>query len=151
MHAAIRRYEGVDAARTEELSRKVGETLVPRLKTLEGFRGTTSSRRTTASSAPWAVQGPCAVRRGHEDRGCLGEGREARVGTSQPAQNHQRPSHRSKLTASPPPNRLVRRHRGRGSARRNLPPGRSGTGPPPAEIEPRVFAIDATARGEGHG
>ena len=39
MHATIRRYEGVDAARTDELSRKVGETLVPRLKTLEGFRG----------------------------------------------------------------------------------------------------------------
>jgi hypothetical protein len=39
MHATIRRYEGVDTARTEELSRKVGETLVPRLEKLEGFRG----------------------------------------------------------------------------------------------------------------
>lgn len=39
MHATIRRYEGVDTARTEELSRKVSETLVPQLEKLEGFRG----------------------------------------------------------------------------------------------------------------
>jgi hypothetical protein len=39
MHATIRRYEGVDSARTEELSRKVSATLVPRLEKLEGFRG----------------------------------------------------------------------------------------------------------------
>ena len=37
MHATIRRYEGVDTARTEELSRKVSETLVPQLQKLEGF------------------------------------------------------------------------------------------------------------------
>lgn len=39
MHATIRRYEGVDTARTDELSRKVSETLVPQLKKLEGFGG----------------------------------------------------------------------------------------------------------------
>jgi hypothetical protein len=39
MHATIRRYEGVDAAQTEELSRRVTETLVPQLEHLEGFRG----------------------------------------------------------------------------------------------------------------
>jgi len=39
MHATIRRYEGVDTARTEELTRKVSETLVPQLEKLEGFRG----------------------------------------------------------------------------------------------------------------
>jgi hypothetical protein len=39
MHATIRRYEGVDTARTEELSRKVSETLVPQFEKLEGFRG----------------------------------------------------------------------------------------------------------------
>ena len=39
MHATIRRYEGVDTARTEELSRKVSETLVPQLEKLEGFGG----------------------------------------------------------------------------------------------------------------
>ena len=39
MDATIRRYEGTDTSRTAELSRKVGETLVPRLRELEGFRG----------------------------------------------------------------------------------------------------------------
>ena len=39
MHATIRRYEGVDTARTEELTRKVSKTLVPQLEKLEGFRG----------------------------------------------------------------------------------------------------------------
>jgi hypothetical protein len=39
MHATIRRYEGVDATRTDELSRKVTETLVPQLQKLEGFGG----------------------------------------------------------------------------------------------------------------
>jgi hypothetical protein len=37
MHAIIRRYEGVDENRTDELTRKVGETLIPRLSKLEGF------------------------------------------------------------------------------------------------------------------
>ena len=39
MHATIRRYEGVDTTRTEELSRKVSETLVPQLQRLDGFGG----------------------------------------------------------------------------------------------------------------
>lgn len=39
MHATIRRYEGVDTARTDELTRKVHETLVPRLQKLDGFSG----------------------------------------------------------------------------------------------------------------
>ena len=39
MHATIRRYEGIDQARTDELTRKVGETLLPRLSKVEGFRG----------------------------------------------------------------------------------------------------------------
>jgi hypothetical protein len=37
MHATIRRYEGVDQNRTDELSKKVSESLVPRLSKLEGF------------------------------------------------------------------------------------------------------------------
>jgi hypothetical protein len=37
MHATIRRYEGVDQNRTQELTKKVGETLVPKLSKLEGF------------------------------------------------------------------------------------------------------------------
>src|SRR5947209_7004775 len=39
MHATIRRYEGVDAARTTELTGKVNEKLVPELRKLPGFAG----------------------------------------------------------------------------------------------------------------
>jgi hypothetical protein len=39
MFATIRRYDGVDQSRTEELTRKVNETLVPMLSTLPGFAG----------------------------------------------------------------------------------------------------------------
>ena len=39
MHATIRRYEGVDAARTSEVVGKVKETLVPQLRQLPGFAG----------------------------------------------------------------------------------------------------------------
>jgi hypothetical protein len=39
MHATIRRYEGVDQNRSAELTRKVNETLVPKLEKLPGFAG----------------------------------------------------------------------------------------------------------------
>jgi hypothetical protein len=39
MHATVRRYEGVDASRTDELTKKVGESLLPRLSELPGFSG----------------------------------------------------------------------------------------------------------------
>ena len=39
MHAIMRRYEGIDTKRTDELTRKVGESLTPRLKKLDGFNG----------------------------------------------------------------------------------------------------------------
>ena len=39
MHATIRRYDGVDQNRTDELSRKVSESLVPQLSKLPGFTG----------------------------------------------------------------------------------------------------------------
>jgi len=39
MHATIRRYEGVDQNRTEELTKKVGESLAPKLSQLPGFVG----------------------------------------------------------------------------------------------------------------
>lgn len=39
MHATIRRYEGVDATRVSDVSRKVNETLVPQLRKLPGFSG----------------------------------------------------------------------------------------------------------------
>jgi hypothetical protein len=39
MHATIRRYDGVDQNRTDELTGKANETLVPTLEKLPGFVG----------------------------------------------------------------------------------------------------------------
>ena len=39
MHATIRRYEGVAQNGTEELKRKINESLMPKLSTLPGFGG----------------------------------------------------------------------------------------------------------------
>jgi hypothetical protein len=39
MHATIRRYEGIDQNRSDELVKKIGESLVPRLSKLPGFNG----------------------------------------------------------------------------------------------------------------
>jgi hypothetical protein len=39
MHATVRRYEGVDQSRTDELTKKVDETLLPSLSKLPGFEG----------------------------------------------------------------------------------------------------------------
>ena len=39
MYATIRRYEGVEATRMNEVVRKVNDTLVPQLRELPGFSG----------------------------------------------------------------------------------------------------------------
>jgi hypothetical protein len=39
MHATIRRYDGIDVARTAELTRRIDTSLVPKLSGLEGFKG----------------------------------------------------------------------------------------------------------------
>jgi hypothetical protein len=39
MYATVRRYEGVDKVRSEEVTRKVGDSLLPRLRELPGFGG----------------------------------------------------------------------------------------------------------------
>ena len=39
MFATIRRYDGVDQNRAAELTRKVNETLLPKLEKLSGFAG----------------------------------------------------------------------------------------------------------------
>jgi hypothetical protein len=39
MHATIRRFDGMDQARTDEVVTKVNETLVPKLSKLKGFKG----------------------------------------------------------------------------------------------------------------
>jgi hypothetical protein len=37
MFATVRRYEGIDSSNIEELTKKVGETLAPKLSKLPGF------------------------------------------------------------------------------------------------------------------
>jgi hypothetical protein len=39
MYATHRRYEGIDQSRIEELTRKVNDSLIPRLSKLPGFKG----------------------------------------------------------------------------------------------------------------
>lgn len=39
MHVTFNRYEGIDRNRTDEVIKKVGESLVPRLSELPGFNG----------------------------------------------------------------------------------------------------------------
>ena len=39
MHATVRRYEGIDQNSKDELTRKVGESLMPSLSKLPGFNG----------------------------------------------------------------------------------------------------------------
>lgn len=39
MYATIRRYEGIDKARSEEITRKVSDTLMPSISKLPGFSG----------------------------------------------------------------------------------------------------------------
>lgn len=39
MHATVRRYDGVDETRRDELTKKVNEALIPRLSELPGFGG----------------------------------------------------------------------------------------------------------------
>jgi hypothetical protein len=39
MHATIRRYEGVDQSRIDELVKNVDENLLPRLSEMPGFEG----------------------------------------------------------------------------------------------------------------
>jgi hypothetical protein len=37
MYATVRRYEGIEPSNTDELTKKVGESLAPRLSKLPGF------------------------------------------------------------------------------------------------------------------
>jgi hypothetical protein len=39
MHATVRRYEGIDQKFSDELTKKVGDTLMPTLSKLPGFNG----------------------------------------------------------------------------------------------------------------
>jgi hypothetical protein len=39
MYATVRRYEGVDQSRADELSKKISESLLPSLSKMQGFGG----------------------------------------------------------------------------------------------------------------
>ena len=39
MYATVRRYEGIDKDRADEVTKKVGESLMPRMSNLPGFGG----------------------------------------------------------------------------------------------------------------
>ena len=39
MYATVRRYEGIDKARIDEVTKKFGESLMPRMSKLPGFGG----------------------------------------------------------------------------------------------------------------
>ena len=39
MYATVRRYEGIDESRSDEMARRIGESLMPRLSELPGFGG----------------------------------------------------------------------------------------------------------------
>jgi len=39
MYATVRRYEGIDRVRSEEITRKVADSLIPSLEKLPGFAG----------------------------------------------------------------------------------------------------------------
>jgi homoserine kinase len=39
MHATVRRYDGVNESRRDELTKKVNEALIPKLSKLPGFSG----------------------------------------------------------------------------------------------------------------
>jgi hypothetical protein len=39
MHATVRRYEGIDQGRIDELTKKIDDSLLPRMSKLPGFEG----------------------------------------------------------------------------------------------------------------
>ncbi len=129
MHATIRRYEGVDESRTDELVKNVDENLLPRLTKMPGFKryylieagnGVMSSDRLLRDLG--------AVRRVDARRSNVGARREAREGTPESAEDHGRRGHRSE-DERPRSGVIPDRCQGR-SASAGLPStstGRSGT------------------------
>ena len=91
MHATIRRYEGVDTNRINELVGKVDETFVPQVRELPGFAGyflmeadkgilSSISLFETSEQAEESTQA----------RQELDQRRELRQGTSERAEDHER-------------------------------------------------------------
>ena len=91
MHATIRRYEGVDTTRTNEVTGKVNETLVPQLRKLPGFAGYyLIEAGNGVLSSLGLFETVRAGRRVHEARLEVDHRRELHHGDSQRAEDHER-------------------------------------------------------------
>src|SRR2546429_6063124 len=93
MYATVRRYEGIDKVRSEEVTRKVGDSLLPRLRELPGFGGyclidAGGGVLTSVGLFETSAQA-------HEStRLAVGPGAEARRRTPEHAEDHSRPGDR---------------------------------------------------------
>ena len=93
MHATVRRYEGVDTSRTDELTKKVNENLIPKLEQAARFRRVLPDRgrqRRYDLGQPLRYVGAC--RRVDWRRIQLGARREAGERASEFAEDHHRRS-----------------------------------------------------------
>jgi hypothetical protein len=117
MHATIRRYDGVDQNRTTELTGKVNEALVAKLRKLPGFKG---YYLIEAGGGVFSSLGLFETREQGEEfeqaRPLLDPRREARDADAQRAQDHERQDHRSERSRG----RVTRPPRSEGSACRPL-------------------------------
>jgi hypothetical protein len=94
MHATIRRYEGIDQDRAEELTRKVNESLLPRLSEMPGFKSYYLIEADKDHELDRLLRHTRAGQRVDPCRRALGARGETRDGASESAQGHGRRSHR---------------------------------------------------------
>ena len=106
MHATIRRYEGVDTTRMNEVVGKVNETLVPQLRELPGFSGYYLIEAGNGIVSSFGLfetseQADESTRPRHE----VDQRRELQLGDSEPAEDHER---QGRCAQRRPRSRLVR-------------------------------------------
>ena len=95
MFATVRRYEGIDTSHKDELTKKVGESLAPRLSKLPGFSG--YFLIDTGEGVMSSIRPLRHVGAGHRVDSCrirVGARREAREDPQESAQGHGRRGHR---------------------------------------------------------
>ena len=122
MHATIRRYEGVDMARTNEVTGKVNETLVPQLRELPGFAGYyLIEAGNGVISSLGLFETLRAGRRIHQARREVDHRRELQHGDPERAEDHERQGRCSQQRRqSPSPSSSVLRTTERARLRRAL-------------------------------
>ena len=107
MHATIRRYEGVDTTRMNEVVGKVNETLVPQLRELPGFAGYYLIEADNGILSSLSLfEDARAGRRVHEARHEVDQRRELHLGDSERAEDHQR---QGRCSQRPRPRRRLAR------------------------------------------